>query len=148
MTCSRFFVKRLFVIGNLNRWFVMMCWSAASFNLHSWNVSHWVYNLMQNRAIPYSFVEFVACISRSREHNCPIYVLLGRKLFCPYLYNHEDIREFERNNPLGCCYEVRIGKQTVHANNVCSGKERQKIYISLACKLSELQVSGLPCPSS
>ena len=61
---------------------------------------------MQNRAIPYSFVE-------------------------------------KKNY-----YEVRIGKQTVHANNVYSGKERQKIYISLACKLSELQVSGLPCPSS
>ena len=72
----------------------------------------------------------------------------GEKLFCPYFYNHEDIREFERNNPLECCYEVRIAKQTVHANNVYSGKEIQKIYISPACKLSELQVSGLPSPNS
>ena len=31
----------------------------------------------------------------------------GEKLLCPYLYTHEDIREFESNNSL----EARIGKQ-------------------------------------
>ena len=29
---------------------------------------------MQTRAIPYSQVGFVACISRSREHNCPCFL--------------------------------------------------------------------------
>ena len=53
---------------------------------------------------------------------------------------------FERNNPLECCHEIRIGKQNVHANKVYAGMERQKIC-SPACKLSDLQVSGLPCPS-
>lgn len=48
------------------------------------------------------------------------------KLFCPYPYTHEDIREFESNNSLECCHEVRIGKQYLHANKVSSGKERQK----------------------
>ena len=97
---------------------------------------------MQTHAIPNLFVGFVACISRSRKHNCPSYVLLGRKLFCPYSYTHEDIREFESNNSL----EARIGKQNVHGNKVYSGMERQKMYIE-ACKLFDLQVSRLPCPS-
>ena len=49
----------------------------------------------------------------------------GEKLFCPYSYTHEDIREFESNNSL----EARIGKQNVHGNKVYSGMERQKMYI-------------------
>ena len=49
-------------------------------------------------------------------------------------------------NSLECCHEVRIGKQNVHANKVYADMERQKICIR-ACKLSGLQVSGLPCPS-
>ena len=97
---------------------------------------------MQTHAIPYPFVGFVTCISRSRERNCPSYVLLGRKIICPYSYTHEDIREFVCNNSL----EARIGKQNVHGNKVYSGMERQKMYIR-ACKLSDLQVSRLPCPS-
>ena len=80
MTCSRFLLNVCFVIGNLSRWFVMTCWSAASLHLHLLNVSNWVYNLMQTHAIPYPFVGFVTCISRSRERNCPGYVLLGRKI--------------------------------------------------------------------
>ena len=51
------------------------------------------------------------------------------KLFCPYPYTHEDIREFESNNSLECCHEVRIGKQNLYANKVSSGKERQKTNI-------------------
>ena len=97
---------------------------------------------MQTHATPYPFVGFVTCISRSRERNCPSYVLLGRKIICPYSYTHEDIREFVCNNSL----EARIGKQNVHGNKVYSGMERQKMYIR-ACKLSDLQVSRLPCPS-
>ena len=122
MTCSRFLLNVCFVIGNLSRWFVMTCWSAASLHLHLLNVSNWVYNLMQTHAIPYPFVGFVTCISRSRERNCPSYVLLGRKIICPYSYTHEDIREFVCNNSL----EARIGKQNVHGNKVYSGMERQK----------------------
>ena len=97
---------------------------------------------MQTHAIPYPFVGFVTCISRSRKRNCPSYVLWGEKLLCPYSYTHEDIREFVCNNSL----KARIGKQNVHGNKVYSGMERQKMYIR-ACKLSDLQVSRLPCPS-
>ena len=55
-------------------------------------------------------------------------------------------REFESNNSLECCHEVRFGKQKVHANKVYAGMERQ-INCTRACKLSGLLVSGLPCPS-
>ena len=72
----------------------------------------------------------------------PVMFSWGEKLFCPYSYTHEDIREFESNNSL----EARIGKQNVHGNKVYSGMERQKMYIE-ACKLFDLQVSRLPCPS-
>ena len=140
MTCSRFLLNVCFVIGNLSRWFVMTCWSAASLHLHLLNVSNWVYNLIQTHAIPYPFVGFVTCISRSRERNCPCYVLLGRKIILSiFIYSW---REFESNNSL----EARIGKQNVHGNKVYSGMERQKMY-TRACKLSYLQVSRLPCPS-
>ena len=142
MTCSRFLLNVCFVIGNLSRRFVMMCWSAASLHLYLLNVRNRVYNLTQTHAIPNVFVGFVACISRSREHNCPSYVLLERKIICPYSYTQEDIRKFESNNSL----EARIGKQNVHGNKVYSGMERQKMYI-WACKLFDLQVSRLPCPS-
>ena len=57
----------------------------------------------------------------------------GEKLFCPYSYTHEDIREFECNNSS----EARIGKQNVHGNKVYSGMEGQKMY-TRACKLSYL----------
>ena len=40
----------------------------------------------------------------------PVMFSWGEKLFCPYSYTHEDIREFESNNSL----EDRIGKQNVH----------------------------------
>ena len=66
----------------------------------------------------------------------------GEILFFLYSYTHEYIREFESNNSL----RARIGKQNVHGNKVYSGMERQKMYIR-ACKLSDLQVSRLPCPS-
>ena len=72
----------------------------------------------------------------------PVMFSWGEKLFCPYSYTHEDIREFESNNSL----EARIGKQNVHGNKIYSGMERQKMYI-WACKLFDLQVSRLPCPS-
>ena len=76
----------------------------------------------------------------------PLMFYRGENFFCPYSYTQGDIREFESNNPLDCCHEIRIGKQNVHANKVCAGMERQKIC-SRACKLSDLQVSGLICPS-
>ena len=153
MTYSRFLVNVCFVIDSLSRRFVMMCWSAASLQLCLFSVSHWVYNLMQIHAIPYPLVGFVhafqvricTCISRSREHKYPNYVPLGRKINCPYSCTHEDIREFESNNSLQCCHEVRIGKQNVHAYKIYSGKEK-KMY-TWACKLSDLQVSELPSPS-
>ena len=72
----------------------------------------------------------------------PVMFSWGEKLFCPYPYTHEDIREFVCNNSL----EARIGKQNVHGNKVYSGMERQKMYIR-ACKLSDLQVSRFHCPS-
>ena len=72
----------------------------------------------------------------------PVMFSWGEKLFCPYSYTHEDIREFESNNSL----EARIGIHNVHGNKVSSGMERQKMYIR-ACKLSDLRVSRLPCPS-
>ena len=74
----------------------------------------------------------------------PVMFSWGEKVFFPYLYTHEDILEFESNNSL----EARIGKQlpNKHGNKVYSGMERQKMYI-LACKLFDLQVSRLPCPS-
>ena len=71
------------------------------------NLSHRVCKLMQTHAIPYFLIGFVACITRSRECNCPSYVFLGRNII---LSIHEYIREFESNNPLECCHEVRIGK--------------------------------------
>ena len=52
----------------------------------------------------------------------PVMFSWGEKLFCPYSYTHEDIREFECNNSS----EARIGKQNVHGNKVYSGMERQK----------------------
>ena len=132
MTHSWFFLLNVcFVIGNLSRRFVKMCWSAVSLQSCLFNVSHWVCNLMQTHAIPYSLVGFMhafqvricTCISRSREH----------------------IREFESNNSLECCHEVRLGRQNVPTKKVHSGKER-KMYIR-ACKLYDLQVSGPLCPS-
>ena len=90
-------------------------------------------------------VRICTCISRSSEHKYPNYVLLGRKINCPYSCTHEDIREFESNNSLQCCHEVRIGKQNVHAYKIYSGKEK-KMY-TWASKLSDLQVSELPSPS-
>ena len=95
---------------------------------------------MQKHGIPYPFVGFVTCISRSRERNCPSYVLLGRKIICPYSYTHEDIREFVCNNSL----EARIGKQNVHGNKVYSGMERQKnVYPSLQIVLPTSQQTPL-----
>ena len=94
---------------------MIMCCSAASLHLHLLNVSHGVYDSMQTHAIPYSFFGSVVCISRSREHNCPSYVLLGRKMIIPYSNTQADIREFESNNCLECCHEVRSGRQNVHA---------------------------------
>ena len=79
MTYSRFLLNVCFVIGNLSRRFVMMWWSAASLQLCLFNVSHWVYNLMQTHAIRHPLVGFVhpfqvricTCISRSRENKYP-----------------------------------------------------------------------------
>ena len=59
---------------------MMIYWSVASLHLHLLNVSHQVNDSMLSHAIPYSFAGFVAYISRSGEHNCPSYVLLGRKI--------------------------------------------------------------------
>ena len=58
-------------------------------------------------------------------------------MICPYSYTQADIWEFESNNSLECCHEVRIGNQKVHANKVYAGMERQQICIR-ACKLSGL----------
>ena len=55
----------------------------------------------------------------------PVMFSWREKLFCPYSYTQEDIREFESNNSL----EARIWKQNVHGNKVYSGMERQKMYI-------------------
>ena len=155
MTYSRFLVNVCFVIGSLSRRFVMMCWSAASLQLCLFSVSHWVYNLMQIHAIPYPLVGFVhafqvricTCISKSREHKYPNYVLLGRKINCPYSCTHEDIREFESNNSLQCCHEVRIGKQNVHAYKIYSGKEKKNVHLSLQIVRQRQTVSELPSPS-
>ena len=88
-------------------------------------------------------VRIYTCISRSREHKCPNYVPLEGKMICPYWYTHEDIRDFESNNSIKCCHEVRIGRQNVHANKVYSGKEKKK-----GIPYPNLQkVSGLLCPS-
>ena len=116
---------------------MIMCCSAASLHLHLLNVSHGVYDSMQTHAIPYSFFGSVVCISRSREHNCPSYVLLGRKMIFPYSNTQADIREFESSNCLECCHEVRSGRQNVHANKVYAGMEEQQIGIRV-CKLSGL----------
>ena len=137
MTYSRFLLNVCFVIGNLSWCFVIMCRLAASLHLHLLNVSHWVYDSMQTHAIPYSFFGSVVCISRSREHNCPSYVLLGRKMIFPYSNTQADIREFESNDCLECCHEVRSGRQNVHANKVYAGMEKQQIGIRV-CKLSGL----------
>ena len=147
MTYSRFLVNVCFVIGSLSRRFVMMCWSAASLQLCLFSVSHWVYNLMQTHATPYAVVGFVhafqvricTCISRSREHKYPNYVLLGRKINCPYSCTNEDIREFKSNNSLQCCHEVRIGKQNVHAYKIYSGKKKKNVHQSLQIVLPTSQ---------
>ena len=66
----------------------------------------------------------------------PVMFSWGEKLFCPYPYTHEDIREFVCNNSL----EARIGKQNVHGNKVYSGMERQKnVYPSLQIVLPTSQ---------
>ena len=110
---------------------------------------------MQTHAIPYPLVGFVhafqvricTCISKSREHKYPNYVLLGRKINCPYSCTHEDIREFESNNSLQCCHEVRIGKQNVHAYKIYSGKEKKNVHLSLQIVRQRQTVSELPSPS-
>ena len=80
VTYSRLLLNVCFLTGNLSRWFVMMCWSAASLHLHLLNVSHCLYDSMQTHAITCSFFRFVTYISRSRKNNCPSYVPLGRKM--------------------------------------------------------------------
>ena len=142
MTRSRFFfVKRLFCDWQFEPAICEDVLVSSFFATCLFNVNQWVCNLMQTHAIPYSLVGFMhafqvricTCISRSREHKCPKYVPLGRKIICPYWYTHEDIREFESNNSLECCHEVRLGRQNVPTKKVHSGKER-KMYIR-ACKL-------------
>ena len=75
------------------------------------------------------------------EKNYFVHIHILREIF-------ENVKVITRviTNSLECCHEVRIGKQNVHANKVYADMERQKICIR-ACKLSGLQVSGLPCPS-
>ena len=63
---------------------MIMCWSAPSLHLHLLNVSLIVYNLMQTHAVPYSFVGFVACIPRSKAHNCPC--SLGEKNYFVHIH--------------------------------------------------------------
>ena len=63
---------------------MIMCWSAPSLHLRLLNVSRIVYNLMQTHAIPYSFVGFVACIPRSKAHNCPC--SLGEKNYFVHIH--------------------------------------------------------------
>ena len=148
-----FFVKRRFCDWQFEPAICEDVLVSSFFATCLFNVSRWVCNLMQTHAIPYSLIGFMhafqaricTCISRSREHKCPKYVPLGRKIICPYWYTHEDIREFESNNSLECCHEVRLGRQNVPTKKVHSGKER-KMYIR-ACKLYDLQVSGPLCPS-
>ena len=70
----------------------------------------------------------------------PVMFSWGEKLFCPYPYTHEHIREFVSNNSL----EARIGKQNVHGNKVYSGMERQKnVYPSLQIVLPTSQQTPL-----
>ena len=126
-----FFVKRLFCDWQFEPAICEDVLVSSFFATCLFNVSRWVCNLVQTHAIPYSLVGFrhafqvriCTCISRSREH----------------------IREFESNNSLECCHEVRLGRQNVPTKKVHSGKER-KMYIR-ACKLYDLQVSGPLCPS-
>ena len=126
-----FFVKRLFCDWQFEPAICEDVLVSSFFATCLFNVSRWVCNLVQTHAIPYSLVGFIhafqvricTCISRSREH----------------------IREFESNNSLECCHEVRLGRQNVPTKKVHSGKER-KMYIR-ACKLYDLQVSGPLCPS-
>ena len=108
------FVKRLFCHGNLSPWFVMMCWLAVSLHLRLLIVSHWVYNLMQTDAIPYSLFGFVACISREKNY---------------FVHNHKLTKIFENSKVITLWSAVtrsELGKQSVHSNKVYSGKERQK----------------------
>ena len=70
----------------------------------------------------------------------PVMFSWGEKLFCPYPYTHEDIREFVCNNSL----EARIGKENVHGNKVYSGMERKKnVYPSLQIVLPTSQQTPL-----
>ena len=144
------FFKRLFCDWQ-SEWAICEDVLVSSFFAIMPNVSHSMYDLMQTHVIPYSLVGFVhafqvriyTCISRSREHKCPNYIPLEGKMICPYWYTHEDIRDFESNNSIKCCHEVRIGRQNVHANKVYSGKEKKK-----GIPYPNLQkVSGLLCPS-
>ena len=144
MTCSRFLLNVCFVIGNLSRWFVMMCWSAASLHLDLFNLSSSAYNLMQTQSYP--FVGFVTCISRSREHNCPSYVLLGRKITLSislYSWRYSRVslniftKIFESNNSL----EARIGKQMCMVTR--SGKTKN-VYPSLQIVRPTSQQTPLP----
>ena len=88
------------------------------------------------------FSKFLRAFQDQENIIVPVIFSWGENLLCTFSYTHEDIREFQSNNSL----EARIGKQNVHGNKVYSGMERQKMYIR-ACKLSDLQVSRLPCPS-
>ena len=58
-------------------------------------------------------------------------------MISPYSNTQAYIREFESNNCLECCHEVRSGRQNVHANKVYAGMEKQQIGIRV-CKLSGL----------
>ena len=61
----------------------------------------------------------------------------GEKWFVHIHILRQIFENFESNNSLECCHEVRIGNQKVHANKVYAGMERQQIRIR-ACKLSGL----------
>ena len=113
------FVKRLFCHGNLSRWFVMMCWLAVSLHLRLMIVSHWVYNLMQTDAIPYSLFGFVAFIWREKNY---------------FVHNHKLTKIFENSKVITLWSAVtrsELGNKMCILTRSIQARKDKNLYPSL-----------------
>ena len=113
------FVKRLFCRGNLSRWFVILCWLAFSLHLRLLIVSHWVYNLMQTDAIPYSLFGFVACISREKNY---------------FVHNHKLTKIFENSKVItrwSAVTRSELGNKMCLLTRSIQARKDKNVYSSL-----------------
>ena len=119
MTFSRFLLNVCFCRGNLSRWFVIMCWLAVSLHLRLLIVSHWVYNLMQTDAIPYSLFGFVACISREKNY---------------FVHNHKLTKIFENSKVItrwSAVTRSELGNKMCMLTRSIQARKDKNVYPSL-----------------